>query len=101
MTKYKVIIDPNAFKILNKHVMFLARVSTKSAHSLRNTFIKTVKSLEENPERYPLWLPSFKLIHPYHKIVIEKRYIILFYIDKSNVFVDYILDCRMDSREIF
>ena len=101
MVKYKVTVDPRAFQMLDKHIMFLAKVSTKSAHSLHETFIRTIKSLKLNPDRHPLWLPNFELPNPYHKILIKKRYLILFYINGNNVFVNYFLDCRMDNNKIF
>jgi len=101
MVQYKVKIDTDAFQMLNKHVMFLAKVSTKSARTLREKFFETIKSLDVNPERYPLWTTSFKLPHCYHKALIQKRYLILFYIDSSVVRVDYILDSRMDNNKFF
>ena len=44
---------------------------------------------------------TFEIPESYHKIAIKKRYLILFYIEGNNVFVDYLLDCRMDSNKIF
>lgn len=101
MVKYNIIISRKTFQMLDKHIMFLAKVNTKSAHSLRKTFLETVKSLEINPERYPLWSKAFEVFHPYRKIIVKKRYLILFYIENYNVFVDYLLDCGMDSDQLF
>jgi len=64
MVKYKVTVARNAYQMLDNHIFFLAKVSTKAAHSLRKTFITTIKSLDYNPERYPLWLPQFELPKP-------------------------------------
>lgn len=101
MKKYNITVAKNAFKMLDQHIIFLARVSPKKAHSLRRTFINTVKSLVHNPKRHPLWLPNFELPNSYHKVMIKKRYLILFYIHNNNIFVDYLLDCRMDNNIAF
>lgn len=100
MTKYRVIVSKNTFRMLDKHIIFLAKVSLKNAHFLHQTFVSKVKSLDNNPERYPLWLPPFKLPKAYRKIVIKKHYLVLFYVENNTVFVDYILDCRMDNSNI-
>jgi len=99
--KYNITVDASVKLQLDNHIHFAANVSTRFAKSLRNAFDKVLHGLSDNPERYPLWLPTFDLPKAYHKILIKKRYLILFYIDSSNVFVDYILDCRMDSSTIF
>ena len=101
MVKYKTTVSQNTFQMLDKHIFFLAKVSTKAAHSLRKTFVRTIKSLNNNPKRYPLWLPQFKLSKPYRNILINKRYLIIFYIDGNNIFVDYLLDCRMNNEKFF
>ena len=101
MVKYKVKIKPLVFQMLDMHVIFLARVSPKASRSLKQTFIKTIKSLDYDPDKHPLWLPDFELPRPYHKILIKKRYLLLFYIYNNNVFVDYLLDCRMDNSKLF
>lgn len=101
MVKYNIIIAKRTFEMLNKHITFPAKVSTKSAHFLRKTFFETVKSLDLNPERYALWQTDFELSDPYRSILIKKRYLIIFYIEDNNVFVDYLLDCRMDNSKLF
>ena len=101
MEKYNIIVDEEAFQMLDNHVLFLAKVSPKSASSLKNTFINNVKTLDKNPERYPRWKPNFELALPYHQLLIKKRYLVIFYIEKHNVYVDYLLDCRMDNSKLF
>lgn len=100
MVIYNVIVSEKTFQLLEKHIIFLAKVNSKSAHNLRKTFIRTIKSLHNNPDRYPLWLPNTKLSKPYHKLLIKKRYLLIFYIDENNVYIDSLLDCRMDGNEI-
>ena len=100
MAKYKVKVKTNVFRMLDNHVLFLAKVSPKSAKSLKQTFINTVRTLDENPEHYPRWQPDFELPLPYHQVLIKKRYLVIFYIKENNVYVDYFLDCRMDNSQI-
>ena len=101
MEKHNIIISKIAFEMLDSHVIFLARVSPKSAHSLRKTFKSAIASLYDNPKGYPLWLPHFEVPYPYRKILIMKRYLILYYKKENNVYVDFFIDNRMDNESLF
>ena len=100
--KYNVKLKPNVKSDLDKHIDFAANVSSKFAKSIRDSFYKVLKEqLPYDSDRYPLWLPDFELSKPYHKILIKKRYMLLFYINNDTVFLDYFLDCRMDNSKLF
>ena len=101
MVKYNIIIDKEAFQMLDNHLLFLTRVSPKSAKSLKQTFINALRTLEYNPDYFPIWQPDFETYKSYHNILIKKRYLVIYYIEKDNIFVDYLLDCRMDNNKLF
>jgi hypothetical protein len=48
------------------------------------------------PERCPFLDEDFVPRGKYHKIFVEKRYLILYQIKDRTVYVDYIVDCRQD-----
>lgn len=39
---------------------------------------------------------EFIPLNKYHKMFVEKRYLILYQIKDRKVYVDYIVDCRQD-----
>ena len=99
--KHNVIVRKPAYAMLDKHVAFLARVSEKAANRLRADIIGAIRGLDSNPQRHPLWQPYYELPKEFRRIYVNKRYIILFTIKDNNVIVSYVLDTRMNNKEIF
>lgn len=94
--KYTVIISDEAAQMLVSHARFLAQVSEKAALNLIAEFSEYIKSLEKFPERNP-WLSDSALpINKYRKLLIYKRYLLIYQIKGSTMYVDYIVDCRQD-----
>ncbi len=93
---YKVIISDEAVQMLVSHSRFLAQVSETAALQLITEFNEKAKSLEKFPERNP-WLsdplvPSSK----YRKLLMTKRYLLIYQVRDSTVYVDAVVDCRQD-----
>ena len=97
-TKYNVIITDEFYRLLDMHIEFLARVSVKAARKLNREVLEKTISLSEFPERYPIWLTDYALNIKYRNILVEKRYLIIYYVDGEDVFVDYLFDSRMDNE---
>lgn len=55
-----------------------------------------IRSLKEMPERFPFLEAEFIPYNKYHKMFVEKWYLILYQIKDQTVYVDYIVDCRQD-----
>lgn len=95
---YKVIVSERATDMLIRHVRFLAQVSPEAADKLRLEIIDASKSLQSFPERHfefsdPL-LPSNK----YRKMIISRRYLLVYQVKGETIHIDYILDCRQDYQ---
>ncbi|QTL97652.1 type II toxin-antitoxin system RelE/ParE family toxin [Iocasia frigidifontis] len=93
---YKVIISDEAAQMLVSHSRFLAQVSETAALQLIAEFDEKAKSLEKFPERNP-WLsdplvPSGK----YRKLLMANRYLLVYQVKGSTVYVDAVVDCRQD-----
>ena len=97
--RYEVIVSHRAEQMLTSHVCFLARVSVKAARRLRNQYAKTLDALENNPFQFP---PADDLDLPdeYRKALFGKRYQAIFYVEGDNVYLDAVLDCRMDNTGV-
>lgn len=94
--KYKVIVSDKAKQMLGGYVRLLPNVDRNAAVHLKNKIMTALRTLEELPERYPFFNEIFMPPNKYHKMVVEKQYLILYQVKDHRVYVDYILDCRQD-----
>lgn len=94
--KYTVIISDKASEMLVSHARFLAHLSEQAAQNLIEEFDASAKSLEDLPERNP-WLSNPAVpVNKYRRLLICKRYLLIYQIKDSTVYVDYVVDCRQD-----
>lgn len=93
---YKVIISDEAAQMLVSHSRFLAQVSEKAALDLIAEFSEKAKSLEKFPERNPWLSDPYIPAGKYRKLLMGKRYLLIYQIKGDTVYVDYVVDCRQD-----
>lgn len=94
--RYHVIISERAGEMLVLHARFLAQVSTQAADKLRRDVIEAAKSLQEFPE-HGSWLTDPILpANKYRKLLVDKRYLLIYQIKDDTVYIDYIVDCRQE-----
>ena len=94
--QYKIVISHRAKIEIENHVNFLARVNLKAAKSLKTNIIKDIKSLEKMPQRHGFLVSEFIPPNKYHKMLCQKRYLLLYQIKDDIVHLDFVLDCRQD-----
>ena len=94
--QYKVIVADRARQMLVGHVRFLAQKSPAAARKAKNDLMNAIRSLSIMPERFPFLTAEFIPPNKYHKMFVEKWYLILYQIKDQTVYVDYIVDCRQD-----
>ena len=94
--QYKVIVSDRARQMMAGHVRFLAQKSPTAARKIKNDLMDTIRSLSAMPERFPFLAVEFIPINKYHKLFVEKWYLIMYQIKDQTVYVDYIVDCRQD-----
>lgn len=94
--KYNVVVSEKAQRMLGNHVRFLANVDKKAAMETKKKIMTALHSLAELPERYSFFRAEYIPSNKYHKMVIDGRYMALYQIKDTTVYVDYILDCRED-----
>jgi plasmid stabilization system protein ParE len=94
--RYQVIIAERAGEMLVQHTRFLAQVSSQAADKLRIDIIEAAKSLQEFPERGS-WLVDPALpANEYRKLLVDKRYLLIYKIKDDKVYIDYMVDCRQE-----
>lgn len=94
--QYKVIVSGRARQMLAGHVRFLAQKSPATTRRVKNDLIEAILSLHQMPECFPFLNAELIPLNKYHKMLVEKCYLILYQIKDRTVYVDYIVDCRQD-----
>lgn len=94
--QYKVVVSDRARQMLAGHVRFFAQKSPTAARRTKNELMDAIRSLSTMPQRFPFLDAEFIPLNKYHKMFVEKWYLILYQIKDQTVYVDYIVDCRQD-----
>ena len=94
--RYKVIVSDKAKRMLGTHILFLARVNKEAAVSKKKEIMAAMRSLSQIPQRFPFFEEAYIPPNKYHKMFIEKWYLVLYQIQDDTVYVEYIVDCRKD-----
>lgn len=94
--RYKVIVSDRARQMLGVHVRFMANVSPPAARKTKSEILKAIRSLSMMPERFSFLDAQHIPPNKYHKMFAENWYMILYQVKDSNVYVDYIVDCRQN-----
>lgn len=96
--KYKVIVSDRAKRMLGTHIRFMAQVSKQAAAEKKKEIMAAMRPLSQMPQRFPFFEELYIMPNKYHKMFIEKWYLVLYQIQDDTVYVEYILDCRKDYR---
>ncbi|MDD4346731.1 MAG: type II toxin-antitoxin system RelE/ParE family toxin [Desulfitobacteriaceae bacterium] len=94
--QYKVIVSDRARQMLAGHIRFLAQKSPTAARKIKTDLMNAICSLYQMPERFLFLEAEFIPPNKYHKMFVEKWYLILYQIKDQSVYVDFIVDCRQD-----
>ncbi len=94
--RYHVIVSERAEEMLVKHARFLAQVNTQTADKLTLDIIEAAKSLQKFPERGSRLNDPILPADKYRKMLIDKRYLLIYQIKDDTVYIDYVVDCRQD-----
>lgn len=98
--KYKVIVSDRAKRMLGIHIRFMAQVNKQAASAKKNEIMTAMRSLSQLPQRFPFFEELHITPNKYHKMFIEKWYLVLYQIQDDTVYVEYILDCRKDYSHL-
>ena len=82
--QYKVIVSERARQMLAGHVRFLVQKSPAAVRSVKNDLMDAIRSLYQMPERFPFLDVEFIPLNKYHKMFVEKWYLILYQIKNQT-----------------
>lgn len=94
--RYDVVISDEATQMLISHARFLAKVSEPAALRLIEVFQEKARSLEQFPERNPFLKDPSIPVEKYRKLLLEKRYLLVYQIKQSTFYVDAVVNTRQD-----
>lgn len=95
---YTVIVSERTKQMLQRHILFIAQKNKEAAQRTKERLISAFHSLETMPERFPFLDEEYIPKNQYHKMFIEKWYLVLYQIKDQTVYIDYIIDCRQDYK---
>lgn len=96
--QYTVYISPRADAMMQEHAIYLAQASITAAGRLLNEYASKVAGLDHMPTRYTRLEDPYIPAGKYRKLLLCKRYLVLFQIKGSDVYVDYVVDCRQQYQ---
>ena len=96
--KYKVIVSDRAKRMLGAHIRFMAQVNKDAASTKKKEIITAIRALNHMPQRFPFFEEAYIPPNKYHKMFIEKWYLILYQIQDDTVYVEYIVECIKDDN---
>ncbi len=95
-TKYKVIVSDRAKRMLGTHIRFMVQANKEAAKAKKKELMAAMQSLTRMSQRFPFFGELYIPPNKYHKMFVEKWYLILYQIQDDTVYVDYIFDCCKD-----
>lgn len=94
--KYRVIVSDRAKRMLGMHIRFMAQINKEAAMIKKKEILAALRSLSHMPQRFPFFDELFIAPNKYHKMFIEKWYLVLYQIQDDTVYVEYVVDCCKD-----
>ena len=94
---YQVVVDPAANDRMYEHFEFMARVSETAAEKLLDVLSASICSLENMPQRNPVYARPYLPSDKYRYLLSCDRYRVIYQIEGNTVFVDDIQDCRQSD----
>lgn len=94
--RLQVIISDRVGDMLVQHARFLAQVSIEGAEKFRMEIVEAAQSLQEFPERGSWLVNPLLPVNKYRKLLVSKRYLLIYQIKGETVYIDYLVDCRQD-----
>lgn len=96
MGKYRIRTASRIDGQLLQHTQFLSNVSIKAAKRFRDEYAETLRSIRDNPYQFPYDTDRNLPEGLYRKAIFARRYKALFYVNDDTVYLDAVVDCRMD-----
>lgn len=99
MSNYEVIMSRQALITFKSNIKFLRKFSIPYSKKIESKIDSSIKKLKSFPNIHPIFKKTNKNV--YRKIIIEKRYLVVYTVKQQKVLVYYILDGRQAYNKYF
>ena len=99
MSNYEVIMSRQALITLKRNIKFLRKFSIPYSKKIESRIDSSIKKLKSFPNIHPIFKKTNKNV--YRKIIVEKRYLVVYTVKQQKVLVYYILDGRQAYYKYF
>jgi plasmid stabilization system protein ParE len=93
---YRVVVNEEAEEMLASQVHYLSKVNKSAARQLIGSFHEAADKLKYFPERCPWATDPLLPAYTFRKLIILKRYLMLFQIIDDTVYVETLSHERQD-----
>ena len=100
MGKYTILWRPEAIQDVDSHLVFLSKVSKEAAFQLNNFLLDAANSLIDFPERNPVFEMTEGFQTNVRKMVVNKRYLLIYVIEGETVEIYRVLDTRKQFEHL-
>ena len=98
--RYKVIVSDRAKRMLGTHIRFMAQVNKEAAAAKKKEIMTAMRSLCQMPQRFLFFEEPYITPNKYHKMFIEKWYLVLYQIQDDTVYAVRITVGSFDNNKI-
>lgn len=91
----KILISKKARKQLYLHAFYKSKYSKASSLQFLEDFNSSIQFLLLFPYMYP----KISKNSSYRKIIFNKKYIIIYFIENENIYIDSIINCKQNYLE--
>ena len=88
----KILISKNAKDDLYFYYYYKQKYSKSAAKKFFEDFNSSIQSLL----LFPYMFPKFSTNSSHRKILFNKKYLIIYFIEKDNIFIDSIINCKQN-----
>lgn len=99
MSNYEVIVSRQAIITFKRNIKFLRKFSIPYSKKIESKIDSSIKNLKSFPNIHPIFKKTNKNV--YRKIIVERRYLVVYTVKHQKVLIYYILDGRQAYDKYF
>ena len=100
MRKYRMVMSPLAWNALKRYQWSLEQFDRNFARRMRQEFSDTLREIQENPFLFSSDESIGMADKQYRRALFAKWYKIVYQVKDNTIYVNLVVDCRMDPEGI-
>lgn len=99
MSNYEVVMSRQTLITLKRNIRFLRKFSIPYSKKIESKINSSIKDLKSFPNINPILKKTYKNV--YRKVIVERRYLVVYTTKQQKVLIYYILDGRQAYDKYF